>query len=67
MSKLKRDGTPRKQTVRREKIEDSEIYSIDKIKRFWEYGLNPITGFPREVTRNDTYHHSSFYLDKSKL
>lgn len=67
MSKLKKDGTPRKQTVRREKIENSEFFSIDKIKRFWEHGLNPITGFPREVARNDTYHHSNFYLDKSKL
>jgi hypothetical protein len=67
MSKLKKDGTTRKPTVRREKIEDSEIFSIDKIKRFWEYGLNPITGFPREIARKEFYHHTSFYLDKSKL
>ena len=73
-SKLNKDGMPRKLKEKQIKpktlIEKQKDYDIEKQKQreFWKHNLNPITGLPVSLdARNETYLHSSYYIDKSKL
>lgn len=69
MKKLNKDGNPRK--IRTRKIFEDEpkikLYN-EKLKQFWNYNLNPITGFAIPINiRKESTPSTTYYLDRTKL
>lgn len=67
--KLKKNGEPRK--IQAKRIIDNELprkVSKEKLSQFWNWHLNPITGYSVPVAiRKESTFVSPYYLDKTKL
>ena len=75
MKEFNQDGKPRKVRVKSKKsdeegYEDEVVFSkkeqLKRIKEFWKYDLNPITGQKRETTKRfeDSAPTTTYYLER---
>jgi len=69
-TKLNKNGTPRKIIIKKYKESQNDL-SVDKgtleeLKQFWNHNINPITGFKATINKREIYHHTNYWLDKTK-
>jgi hypothetical protein len=58
---------PRKKYEHKEKDKIGKI-TKEMIQEFWKHDINPITGLKTQVSnKTESFHYSSFYLDRTKI